>query len=111
MIPSNKSSSTPSAGPAMFSKTGNNGAAAPPAPARAGRSIRPSSSLAARLTAWYTLASFLTVVVGTVLLYWVLVASLERAHDAFLVDKIQVLREMLHNRPGEFAELREEVEE
>jgi two-component system heavy metal sensor histidine kinase CusS len=94
----------------MSSKTGNNGAPSSASPPRA-LGIRPSSSLALRLTTWYTLASFLTVVVGTVLLYWVLVASLERAHDAFLVDKIQVLREMLHNRPGEIAELREEVEE
>src|SRR5258708_39048360 len=71
---------------------------------------RLSWSLAARLTAWYTLASLLLTLVTTGILYWGLAADLNRSEDLFLADKGHVLRAILRDRPDDIAGLKEEVE-
>src|SRR5882672_2347090 len=69
-----------------------------------------SWSLAAGLTAWYTLASITLTLLTTGILYWGLAGNLNRSQDLFLADKIHVLRAILRERPGDIAGLKEEVE-
>lgn len=77
----------------------------PPASSRA----RPWS-IAARLALSYTCSAFVLVAVATGLLYWVLVTNVDREDDQFLVDTIQILRALLHERPNDIAALRQEVD-
>src|SRR5438105_18380 len=67
-------------------------------------------SLAARLTAWYGLASFAMIAAATGFLYWALVANLDREDDDFLADKINILGKLLRERPNDLRMLKEEVE-
>jgi two-component system heavy metal sensor histidine kinase CusS len=67
-------------------------------------------TLAFRLAAGYTLAGLLLVFLATASLYLVLVSELEKSTDLFLADKVNVLRTMLRERPGDWDALREEVE-
>src|SRR5713101_3868545 len=69
-----------------------------------------SWSLAARLTTWYAVASFVLTLFATGLLYWVLTTQLDRSEDLFLADKVNVLRAILLERPDDVGGLREEVE-
>src|SRR5262245_33062217 len=71
---------------------------------------RRSWSLAARLTAWYTLAALLLILGATGFLYWVLVSNLDREDDQLLANKIHILRRVLRDRPEEVAALAQEVE-
>jgi two-component system heavy metal sensor histidine kinase CusS len=68
-----------------------------------------SRSLATRLTTWYTVASFVLILCTTGILYWVLVAFLNRSEDLFLADKIHVLRAILRDRPEDVSRLSWEV--
>jgi len=70
----------------------------------------PAWSIAARLTLWYASAAFLLVALATGLLYWVLVRNVNREDDQFLVDTVQILRGLMHERPDDMAALRQEVE-
>lgn len=67
-------------------------------------------SLASRLTLWYAASTFTLIATATGLLYWVLVRNVNRAEDQFLVDTIQIMREILRDRPNDFVSLRQEVE-
>jgi two-component system heavy metal sensor histidine kinase CusS len=67
-------------------------------------------TLAFRLTAGYALAGVSLVFIATASLYLVLVSELDKSADLFLADKVQVLRTMLQERPGDRDGLREEVE-
>jgi two-component system heavy metal sensor histidine kinase CusS len=67
-------------------------------------------SLAARLTAWYSISAFLLIAVATGFLYWVLVVNLVRQGDEFLADKVHILQTLLRDRPDDVHMLREEVE-
>ena len=69
-----------------------------------------SKTLAFRLTAAYSLAGLLLLLLGTGSLYLVLRTELDRSTDLFLADKIHVLRTMLRDRPGDVDALREEIE-
>jgi len=79
-----------------------------------GRNLAPVSrlwgTLAFRLTAGYALAGLILVFCVTASLYLVLVSELEKSTDLFLGDKLNVLRTMLRERPGDLDALREEVE-
>ena len=65
-----------------------------------------SWSLAARLTLWYAASTFTLIAIATGLLYWVLVRNVNRAEDQFLVDMVQILREILLDRPNDRLALR-----
>ncbi len=67
-------------------------------------------ALAFRLTAGYALAGAFLVFFATASLYLVLVNELEKSTDLFLADKVQVLRTILRDRPGDRDALREEIE-
>ncbi len=67
-------------------------------------------TLAFRLTAAYSLAGLLLVLLATASLYMVLRAELDKSTDQFLADKLQVLRTMLRERPDDEDGLREEIE-
>jgi len=67
-------------------------------------------TLAFRLTAAYSLAGLLLVLLATASLYVVLRAELEKSTEQFLADKLHVLRTMLRERPGDEDGLREEIE-
>ena len=67
-------------------------------------------TLAFRLTAAYSLAGLLLLLLGTASLYLVLRAELDRSTDLFLADKLHVLRTILRERPGDEDALREEIE-
>jgi two-component system heavy metal sensor histidine kinase CusS len=69
-----------------------------------------SWSLAARLTTWYTAASLIFAVLTMGILYWWLDAYLSQREDRFLIDKVQVLRATLRDRPNAIPELRQEME-
>jgi len=71
---------------------------------------RRSWSLAARLTTWYTVVSFVFVLLAVGILYWALEASLTHSEDVFLADKVHVLRAILRDRPQALIALRREVE-
>jgi two-component system heavy metal sensor histidine kinase CusS len=66
-------------------------------------------SLAARLTAWYTAASFLLVLGAVAFLYWALLSSLEREDDEALAEKIDGIRQLLRERADATDVLRREV--
>lgn len=84
----------------MFSKSNYSLAAAP----------RSRSTLAFRLTAAYSLAGLLLVLLATMGLYVALRSELNRGTDLFLADKLNVLRTMLRERPDDEDALREEIE-
>lgn len=67
-------------------------------------------TLAFRLTAAYSLAGLLLVLLATSSLYIVLRTELERSTDLFLADKLHVLRTMLRERPDDWDGLHEEIE-
>jgi two-component system heavy metal sensor histidine kinase CusS len=67
-------------------------------------------TLAFRLTAGYALAGLFLVFFSIVSLYLVLVRELDKSTDLFLADKVNVLRSLLRDRPGDEDALREEVE-
>ena len=67
-------------------------------------------TLAFRLTAAYSLAGLLLVILATASLYIVLRAELERSTELFLADKLHVLRSMLSERPKDKDALHEEIE-
>ena len=67
-------------------------------------------TLAFRLTAAYSLAGLLLVLLGTASLYMVLRAELDKSTDLFLADKLHVVRTMLRERPDDEDGLREEIE-
>src|SRR5215813_2167669 len=68
-----------------------------------------SWSLAARLTTWYSLASFILILCATGILYWGLVAILNRSEDLFLEDKVHVRRAILRDRPDDLNRLKWEA--
>jgi len=68
-------------------------------------------TLAFRLTVGYALAGLLMVILATASLYVVLVTELNRSTDLFLSDKVNVVRTILRERPDDWDNLREEVEE
>ncbi|HUN60401.1 MAG TPA: heavy metal sensor histidine kinase [Candidatus Sulfotelmatobacter sp.] len=73
--------------------------------------LAPWGTLAFRLTVGYALAGLVMVIVATASLYVVLVTELERSTDLFLSDKVNVIRTILRERPDDWDNLREEVEE
>ena len=70
-----------------------------------------SWSLATRLTLWYAASTFILIATSAGLLYWVLVRNVNREQDQFLVDTVQIMREILRDRPNDIVSLRQEVEE
>jgi two-component system, OmpR family, heavy metal sensor histidine kinase CusS len=72
--------------------------------------LHPPRTLAFRLSAAYSLAGLMLVVLATVSLYVVLRTELDRSTELFLADKLNVLRTMLRERPGDEDALREEIE-
>ncbi len=72
--------------------------------------MRLRRSLAFRLTAAYSLAGLMLVLLGTASLYMVLRTELDRSTDLFLADKLHVLRTILRDRPEDEDALREEIE-
>jgi two-component system, OmpR family, heavy metal sensor histidine kinase CusS len=68
------------------------------------------SSLAVRLTAWYTTASFLLVAAATLLLYVDLADNLRRISEQSLLDELNVCRALVLERGGDSNALHEEVE-
>jgi len=71
---------------------------------------RPWSSLAVRLTAWYTTASFLLVAAATLLLYVHLADTLRQISEQSLLDELNVCRALVLERGGDSHALHEEVE-
>jgi two-component system heavy metal sensor histidine kinase CusS len=67
-------------------------------------------TLAFRLTAAYSLAGLVLVILATASLYIVLRTELDRSTELFLADKLHVLRSMLRERPDDEDGLREEIE-
>jgi len=67
-------------------------------------------TLAFRLSAAYSLAGLILVVLATVSLYIVLRTELSRSSELFLADKLNVLRTMLRERPNDDDALHEEIE-
>src|SRR5208282_1030804 len=71
---------------------------------------RPRRTLAFRLSAAYSLAGLMLVILATASLYIVLRTELDRSTELFLADKLHVLRTMLRERPDDEDALREEIE-
>jgi two-component system, OmpR family, heavy metal sensor histidine kinase CusS len=67
-------------------------------------------TLAFRLTAAYSLAGLLLVLLGAASLYIVLRTELDKSTGLFLADKLHVLRTMLRERPEDEDGLREEIQ-
>jgi two-component system heavy metal sensor histidine kinase CusS len=70
----------------------------------------PRRTLAFRLSAAYSLAGLVLVILATASLYVVLRTELDRSTELFLADKLNVLRTMLRERPDDEDGLREEIE-
>ena len=75
-----------------------------------GIALLPRSTLAFRLSAAYSLAGLLLVILATASLYIVLRTELDRSTELFLADKLHVLRTMLRERPNDEDALQEEIE-
>ena len=67
-------------------------------------------SLAFRLTAWYSVTSFLLVSATTGLLYFGVAASLKKLSEQLLADELDVCRALVRERSGDAHALREEAE-
>jgi two-component system heavy metal sensor histidine kinase CusS len=67
-------------------------------------------TLAFRLTAAYSAAGLLLVLLATASLYIVLQTELDKSTELFLADKLHVLGTMLRDRPDDEDGLREEIE-
>jgi hypothetical protein len=67
-------------------------------------------SLATRLTTWYMVASLLLAVFTMGSLYWWLATFLTQREDRVLIERVQILRAILHDRPQAIHDLRQEVE-
>lgn len=63
-------------------------------------------SLAARLTAWYTLSAFALVLGATGFLYWALATNLDREDDESLADEARQLAAAVRDRPADVTALR-----
>jgi len=72
--------------------------------------LPPRRTLAFRLSAAYSLAGLMLVILATASLYIVLRTELDRSSELFLADKLHVLRTMLRERPDDEDALREEIE-
>lgn len=72
--------------------------------------VHPRRTLAFRLSAAYSLAGLMLVILATASLYIVLRTELDRSTELFLADKLNVLRTMLRERPGDEDALHEEIE-
>ena len=72
--------------------------------------LGPHRTLAFRLSAAYSLAGLLLVILATASLYVVLRLELDRSTELFLSDKLHVLSTMLRERPDDEDGLREEIE-
>jgi two-component system heavy metal sensor histidine kinase CusS len=72
--------------------------------------LHPRRTLAFRLSAAYSTAGLLLVLLATASLYIVLRTELDRSTELFLADKLHVLRTMLRERPDDEDALREEIE-
>jgi two-component system heavy metal sensor histidine kinase CusS len=70
----------------------------------------PRGTLAFRLSAAYSLAGLILVILATASLYIVLRTELDRSTELFLADKLHVLGTMLRERPDDEDALREEIE-
>jgi two-component system heavy metal sensor histidine kinase CusS len=68
------------------------------------------SSLSGWLTAWYTAACLAVLAAATGSLYWALTSELDGDTDLFLADKVNVVRSILRERPGDWSGLREEID-
>jgi two-component system heavy metal sensor histidine kinase CusS len=66
--------------------------------------------LAFRLSAAYSLAGLMLLILATGSLYFVLRTELDRSTELFLADKLNVLRTMLRERPDDEDALHEEIE-
>ncbi|HTW45947.1 MAG TPA: heavy metal sensor histidine kinase [Acidobacteriaceae bacterium] len=77
---------------------------------RAPAVTRVRRTLAFRLTAAYSLAGLLFVLLSTASLYIVLRTELDKSTEQFLADKLHVLRTILQERPNDRDALREEIE-
>ncbi len=71
---------------------------------------RLGQTLSFRLTAAYSLAGLLLVILATASLYIVLRTELDRSTELFLADKVHVIRSMLRERPDDEDALHEEIE-
>ena len=71
---------------------------------------RRGQSLAFRLTAWYTTASFLLVAVATLFLYYGISASLKKISEQMLADELSVCRALVEQASGDAHALHDEVE-
>jgi two-component system, OmpR family, heavy metal sensor histidine kinase CusS len=69
---------------------------------------RKPPSLALRLSAWYAGSAFILLLAGTGFLYWELVQSFDTEDDQYLSEKVNTLRELLHEH--DFRTLKWEVE-
>ena len=67
-------------------------------------------SLAVRLTAWYSTASFLLVALATLALYLALADNIRHISEQMLVDELDVCRALVKVRGGDMHALHEEVE-
>jgi two-component system, OmpR family, heavy metal sensor histidine kinase CusS len=80
-------------------------------PSRSTRAaLHPRRTLAFRLSAAYSLAGLMLVILATASLYIVLRTELDRSTELFLADKLHVLRALLRERPDDEDALREEIE-
>jgi len=77
---------------------------------KASSASQPRSTLAFRLTAAYSLAGLLLVLLATISLYIVLRTELNKSTELFLADKLHVLRTILRDRPDDRDALREEIQ-
>src|SRR6266545_2653196 len=92
---STRSSSTPSGGWAMSSKTAPD--------------TRPWS-LALRLTLWYAVSAFALVLAATGYLYWALARELVREDDEWLAGKVAEIRAATETQPTDTPDFRRLVE-
>jgi len=81
----------------------NTGSKLPPSGAK------PTFSITVRLTLLYSLSAFGTLVVATGFLYYALVSNLGQEDNRFIADKINDLRTILRERPGDLSALEEEI--
>ena len=79
-------------------------------PSSAWAARHPRRTLAFRLSAAYSLAGLMLVILATASLYLVLRAELDRSTELFLADKMHVLGTMLRERPNDEDALHEEIE-
>ena len=67
-------------------------------------------SLVSRLTLWFSISTFILVLIATISLYWSLARTLQHEDDLLISDRVQAMSHLLKSEPGNLQAIKDRVE-